>query len=186
MLFALGFIVLLASGGLAGLFLATTASKVALDSTYFVVAHFHYLLAGAVVMGYLGGLHFWWPKMTGKKFTESLAKIAATVIFLGVNLAFLPQFVLGFLGMPRRYHSYPLEFEGLQVLATAGISVLAVGYLFPMLYLVWSLRFGAASEANPLGISSLEWQSSSPPPVENFSTVPILDEDTSEQARAPA
>jgi cytochrome c oxidase subunit 1 len=186
MLFALGFIGLLAVGGLAGLFLATTASKVALHNTYFVVAHFHYLFAGAVVMGYLGGLHFWWPKMTGREYPENLAKLGAMVIFLGINLAFLPQFFLGFLGMPRRYYSYPVEFEGFQILASVGIAVLAAGYLLPMLYLVWSLWYGKSSESNPLGISSLEWQSPSPPPVENFTVTPNLDEDTSEHVRAPA
>jgi len=144
MLYVLGFIVLATIGGLGGLFLSATGISVHLHSTYFVVAHFHYLLAGAVLMAYLGGLHFWWNEISGRALPEILGKLSAIAIFCGVNLTFLPQFILGFAGMPRRYSAYPVEFELLQGLATAGIPLLALGYLGPILYFGWSLRWGRA------------------------------------------
>jgi cytochrome c oxidase subunit 1 len=142
MLYVLGFIGLVTIGGLGGLFLSAAGISVHLHSTYFVVAHFHYLLAGAVLMAYLGGLHFWWNEISGRALPEILGKASAVVIFCGVNLTFLPQFILGFAGLPRRYAAYPVEFELLQALATAGIPLLAIGYLGPMLYFGWSLRWG--------------------------------------------
>ena len=149
MLYALGFIGLFTIGGLTGLFLATLAVDVHVHDTYFVVAHFHYIMVGGAVMAYLGGIHFWWPKMTGRIYPEGWARLAALIIFVGFNLTFFPQFVLGYLGMPRRYHVYPPEFQVLNVMSTAGASILAVGYLLPLLYLIWSLRYGAVAGANP-------------------------------------
>ena len=128
-------------------------------------------------MGYLGGMHFWWPKMTGRMYPEGWAKLSALVIFLGFNLTFFPQFILGYLGMPRRYHVYPEEFQVLNVLSTAGASVLAVGYVIPMIYFIWSLRYGKVAPANPWGATGLEWQTSSPPPVHNFDETPIVTHD---------
>ncbi|MGE3541214.1 MAG: cytochrome c oxidase subunit I [Candidatus Tectimicrobiota bacterium] len=177
MLYALGFIGLFTIGGLTGLFLATLAVDIHVHDTYFIVAHFHYIMVGGMVMAYLGGLHFWWPKMTGRMYPESLAKLAAVVIFIGFNLTFFPQFLLGYLGMPRRYHFYPEEFQVLNVMSSAGASILGVGYLIPMLYFLWSLRYGATASANPWQARGLEWQTSSPPPTANFLTPPLVTEE---------
>jgi cytochrome c oxidase subunit I len=174
MLYALAFIGLFVIGGLTGLFLAALAIDVHLTDTYFVVAHFHYIMVGGMVTGFLGGLHFWWPKITGRLYPEKPAQLSALVIFIGFNLTFLPQFIMGYLGMPRRYHNYAPEFQIYHVLSTAGASILALGYLLPIFYLIWSLRYGAKAGPNPWGASGLEWQTSSPPPVENFTTPPQL------------
>ena len=174
MLYALGFIGLFTIGGLTGLFLATLGVDVHVHDTYFVIAHFHYIMVGSAVMAYLGGIHFWWPKMTGRKYPETLARLAAVIIFLGFNLTFFPQFVLGYLGMPRRYHVYPPEFQVLNVMSTAGASILAVGYVLPLVYLIWSLRYGAVAGMNPWKARGLEWQTPSPPPTDNFDVTPIV------------
>jgi cytochrome c oxidase subunit 1 len=134
-------------------------------------------MVGGMVMAYLGGMHFWWPKMTGKLYPEGWAKFAALVIFVGFNLTFFPQFILGYLGMPRRYHTYPAEFQVLNVMSTSGASILGIGYLIPFIYFIWSLRYGKAAGPNPWGASGLEWQTPSPPPVENFDVTPIVDEE---------
>ncbi len=125
-------------------------------------------------MAYFGGLHYWWPKMTGRMYPEGWARAAAIIIFLGFNLTFFPQFILGYLGMPRRYFAYPVEFQVLNVLSTAGASILAVGYLLPFFYLIPSLWVGKPARDNPWGASGLEWQTSSPPPPENFEETPIV------------
>jgi cytochrome c oxidase subunit I len=174
MLYALGFIGLFTAGGLTGLFLATLGVDIHVHDTYFVVAHFHYIMVGSAVMAYLGGIHFWWPKMTGRKYPENVARLAAVIIFLGFNLTFFPQFVLGYLGMPRRYHVYPPEFQVLNVLSTAGASILAVGYLLPLVYLIGSLRYGAIAGMNPWNARGLEWQTPSPPPTDNFDVTPTV------------
>src|SRR5712692_5312325 len=177
MLYAFGFIGLFTIGGLTGLFLAALAVDVHVHDTYFVIAHFHYIMVGGAVMGYLGGLHFWWPKITGRMYPEGWGKLAALVIFVGFNLTFFPQFLLGYLGMPRRYHAYPPEFQVLNVMSTAGASILAAGYTLPMVYLLWSLRYGRNAPPNPWGSTGLEWQTPSPPPTENFKETPIVTED---------
>ena len=141
---------------------------------YFVIAHFHYIMVGSSVMAYLGGIHFWWPKMTGRTYPEGVARVAASIIFVGFNLTFFPQFVLGYLGMPRRYHVYPPEFQVLNVMSTAGASILAIGYMLPLLYLVWSLRYGAVAGPNPWQARGLEWQTPSPPPTDNFEATPLV------------
>jgi cytochrome c oxidase subunit 1 len=174
MLFALGFIGLFTIGGLTGLFLATLAIDVHVHDTYFVVAHFHYVMVGGVIMAYLGGLHFWWPKITNRMYPELWARLAALIIFVGFNLTFFPQFLLGYLGMPRRYHFYPEEFQVLNVMSSAGASILGVGYLLPMVYFIWSLRYGAAAGPNPWGAKGLEWETPSPPPPENFRETPVV------------
>jgi cytochrome c oxidase subunit 1 len=174
MLYALGFIGLFTIGGLTGLFLATLGVDIHVHDTYFVIAHFHYIMVGSAVMAYLGGIHFWWPKMTGRKYPEGIARLAAVIIFLGFNLTFFPQFVLGYLGMPRRYHVYPPEFQVLNVLSTAGASILAVGYVLPLAYLIWSLRYGEIAGMNPWKARGLEWQTPSPPPTDNFAVTPIV------------
>jgi cytochrome c oxidase subunit 1 len=176
MLYAFGFIGLFTIGGLTGLFLAALAVDVHLHDTYFVIAHFHYIMVGGAVMGYLGGLHFWWPKITGRLYCEGLAKLAAVTIFAGFNLTFFPQFILGFLGMPRRYPVYAPEFQVLNVLSTAGASILAIGYLLPLAYLLWSLRYGKPAGANPWQATGLEWKTASPPPRDNFANAPVVTE----------
>jgi len=177
MLYVFGFIGLFTIGGLTGLFVASLGFDVHVTDTYFVVAHFHYIMVGGTIMAYLAGIHYWWPKMTGRMYPEGWAKLSALVIFLGFNLTFFPQFILGYLGMPRRYHVYPPEFQVLHVLSTAGASVLAVGYLMPMVYFIWSLRYGAVAGANPWGASGLEWTVSSPPPAHNFEETPVVTTD---------
>jgi len=174
MLYAFGFIGLFTIGGLTGTFLATLGFDVHVTDTYFVVAHFHYIMVGGTMMAYLGGLHYWWPKMTGRMYPELWARLSALVIFLGFNLTFFPQFIMGYLGMPRRYHAYPEEFQVYHVLSTAGASVLAVGYLIPAVYLIWSLRYGNLAPDNPWEASGLEWQTTSPPPPENFDITPVV------------
>ncbi|MFH1568046.1 MAG: cytochrome c oxidase subunit I [Gemmatimonadota bacterium] len=174
MLYALGFIGLFMIGGLTGLFLSTMATDIHLHDTYFVVAHFHYVMVGGMVMAYLGGLHFWWPKMTGRLYPETLGKLSAVLVFLGFNLTFFPQFVLGYLGMPRRYHVYPPEFQILHLSSTAGASVLGLGYGLLIAYLVWSLFRGPRAPANPWGARGLEWEIASPPPPHNYHSTPAV------------
>jgi len=174
LLYALGFIGLFTIGGLTGLFLASLGMDVHVTDTYFVIAHFHYIMVGGMVMGYLGGVHYWWPKISGRMYPEGWGRLAALIIFIGFNLTFFPQFILGYLGMPRRYHAYPEEFQVLNVMSTAGASILGVGYLLPMIYLVWSLRYGESAGDNPWDATGLEWQTSSPPPRDNFDTVPVV------------
>lgn len=177
MLYALGFIGLFTIGGMTGLALAALGLDVHVHDTYFVVAHFHYIMVGGMVMAYLGGLHFWWPKMTGRMYPEWWGRLSALIIFVGFNLAFFPQFLLGYLGMPRRYHAYPDEFQVLNVMSSAGASILGIGYLIPMIYFIWSMRYGAQAGPNPWRATGLEWQTPSPPPTENFPTTPIVTED---------
>ena len=177
MLYALGFIGLFTMGGLTGLFLASLATDVHLNGTYFIVAHFHYIMVGGAVMGYLGGIHFWWPKITGRLYPDIWARLAAVIIFVGFNLTFFPQFMLGYLGMPRRYAVYPAEFQVLNVMSSAGASILAIGYLIPLIYLIWSMRYGPIAGPNPWGATGLEWQTPSPPPTENFEEIPVVTED---------
>jgi len=177
MLYAFGFIGLFVIGGLTGLFLATLAVDVHLHDTYFVVAHFHYIMVGGAVMAYLGGLHYWWPKITGRMYPEGWARLGALVIFIGFNVTFFPQFVLGYLGMPRRYYSYPEEFQVLHVMSSAGASILGVGYLIPMAYFLWSLRRGRVAGPDPWAAKGLEWTIPSPPPTHNFVETPVVTEE---------
>ena len=174
MLYAMGFIGLFTMGGMTGLYLAALGIDVHVHDTYFVIAHFHYIMVGGAVMGYLAGIHFWWPKISGRMYPEAWGKIAAATIFIGFNLTFFPQFVLGYLGMPRRYHSYPPEYQVLNVMSSAGASILAVGYVLPLIYLLWSLRYGEVASDNPWGATGLEWRTPSPPPTENFLETPVV------------
>ncbi len=176
MLFALGFLGLFVVGGLTGLYLASLATDVHLQATYFVVAHFHYIMVGGAMMGFLGALHYWWPKMTGRMFADNWAKLAAALVFIGFNLTFFPQFILGYLGMPRRYHYYDFapQWQAYNIMSTAGSSILALGYILPAFYLLHSLKYGKRAGRNPWGASGLEWQTDSPPDMHNFHEVPIV------------
>jgi cytochrome c oxidase subunit 1 len=177
MIYVFGFLGLFTIGGLTGLFLATLGLDVHVHDTYFVVAHFHYIMVGGAIMGYLGGLHFWWPKITGKMYSEFLGRLSAAIIFIGFNLTFMPQFILGYLGMPRRYHIYPDEFQVLNVMSTAGASILGIGYLVPLCYLLWSMRYGKPAPANPWRATGLEWATPSPPSPHNFDETPVVTEE---------
>ncbi len=174
MLYAIGFLGLFLIGGLTGLFLGSIGLTVHLTDTYFVVAHFHYVMVGGQVIAYLGGIHYWWPKMTGKMYSEFWGKVSAMLVFIGFNLTFFPQFILGYQGMPRRYASYPAEFQVLNIFSTAGASVLGVGLLMPVAYLGHSLIYGKAAGDNPWLLPGLEWRTSSPPPTENFEKMPVV------------
>lgn len=180
MMFVLGFMGLFLIGGLTGLFLASVGLDVHLHDTYFVVAHFHYIMVGGAIMGFLGGLHFWWPKITGRLYPELMGKMSAWLVFAGFNLTFFPQFLAGYIGMPRRYHAYPPEFQIFNVMSTGGAAVLGIGYLLPMIYLIWSIFYGKKATDNPWTAKGLEWTIPSPPPTENFERTPIVTEDAYE------
>jgi cytochrome c oxidase subunit 1 len=174
MLYALAFIGLFTIGGLTGLFLACLAYDVYVTDTYFVIAHFHYIMVGGMVTAYFGGLHYWWPKITGRTYSEYWARAAAILIFAGFNLTFFPQFILGILGMPRRDQAYAPEFQVWNVLSSAGAAVLALAYALPIFYLGWSLFFGRRATSNPWNATGLEWQTTSPPPQHNFEITPVV------------
>ena len=174
MLYAFGFIGLFTMGGMTGLFVAALGVDVHVTDTYFIIAHFHYIMVGGMVMAYLGGMHFWWPKISGRMYPEGWGKLAALLIFIGFNLTFFPQFILGYMGMPRRYWQYSPEFQVLNVLSTAGASILAVGYLLPMVYFLWSMRYGKIADDNPWGAAGLEWMTTSPPTTSNFDEIPTV------------
>ena len=174
MLYALGFIGLFLIGGLTGLFLASLGIDVHVTDTYFVVAHFHYVMVGSVLMAYLGGMHFWWPKISGRMYPEGWGRLAALIVFIGFNLTFFPQFVLGYLGMPRRYWQYKSEYQVLNIFSTAGATILGVGYVLPLIYFMWSMRYGKPATDNPWSAAGLEWMTSSPPPTFNFDETPVV------------
>jgi cytochrome c oxidase subunit 1 len=174
MLFTLAFLVLFTVGGVTGIFLGILGTDIHLHDTYFVVAHFHFVMVGGMVLAYLAGLHYWWPKMTGRMYSDFWSKASATVIFVGFFFTFVPQFVLGYHGMPRRYPNYPGEFQVYNVLSTAGASILGFGYALPAVYLTLSLFFGPKATANPWSATGLEWQTPSPPSVHNFDTPPVV------------
>jgi cytochrome c oxidase subunit 1 len=177
MIYAMGFLGIFTLGGLTGLFLAAVGLDIHMHDTYFVVAHFHYVMVGGSVTAFLGGIHYWWPKMTGRLYNNWLAQIAALLVFIGFNVTFFPQFILGYMGMPRRYYAYAAEYQVLNVLSSAGASVLALAFLLPAIYLTYSLFKGAKAGNNPWGAKGLEWETTSPPPTLNFDKMPIVTEE---------
>jgi cytochrome c oxidase subunit 1 len=174
MCYALAFIFLFGIGGLTGLFLGTLATDVHLHDTYFIVAHFHYVMMGGTLIAFLGGLHYWWPKMFGRMYNENLARIACLIIFIGFNATFFPQFVLGSRGMPRRYARYDTNFTSFHRVSTSGAMVLGCGLVLCGGVLAHSLVRGRRAPANPWGASTLEWKCSSPPPHHNFDWPPVV------------
>ena len=174
MLYALGFVGLFTFGGLAGLFLATLGMDMHVHDTYFVIAHFHFIMVGGMVTGYMAGLHYWWPKITGKMYSEWWSKLAAMTLLIGFFLTFVPQYIVGYNGMPRRYYMYAPEFQVWNVLSTAGASILGVGYVMPLGYMLYSLWRGEPAPPNPWGATGLEWQTPSPPPKSNFEKTPVI------------
>jgi cytochrome c oxidase subunit 1 len=178
MCYALSFIFLFGIGGLTGLFLGALATDVHLHDTYFVVAHFHYVMFGGVMIAFLGALHYWWPKMTGRMYSDLWGRVAALLLFIAFNLTFFPQFVLGTKGNPRRYFDYSQVkdqihvLKPLHVLSTIGAFLLLLAFLIMLIYLLQSLFRGKKAPANPWGSNTLEWKCSSPPPPHNFETPP--------------
>jgi cytochrome c oxidase subunit 1 len=174
-LYALGFLFLFSIGGLTGLFLGTLATDLHLHDTYFVVAHFHYVMMGGTIIAFVGGIHFWWPKMFGKHYNETAGRIAFVLVFVGFNLTFFPQFIMGVHGMPRRYANYIPEFQIYHQLSTIGAFTLLVGFLTAAANFVYSLAAGKKADPNPYGALSLEWTHTSSPPIEhNFEHEPVV------------
>jgi cytochrome c oxidase subunit 1 len=175
MLYALAFMFQFTIGGLTGIFLGALSTNIHLTDTYFVVAHFHYVMMGGTVIAFVGGLHYWWPKMTGRMYPETIAKVSAALVFVGFNLTFFTQFIMGAKGMPRRYYNYLDIYQPYHVMSTVGSWILGLGFFIMLGYLLWSLRRGQIAPANPWGALTLEWtHASSPPVLENFKETPVV------------
>jgi cytochrome c oxidase subunit 1 len=171
----LGFLYFLVFGGLTGIALSTVSLDVHWQDTYFVVAHFHFIMVGGTIMSFLAGLHYWWPKMFGRMYSERWALAASVLVILGFNATFIPQFLLGNMGMPRRYYSYPQQFQSLNVASTAGATLLAFGFGIILTYLIASLVKGRVAGPDPWKSRGYEWNTPSPPSVENFRGTPVYD-----------
>ncbi len=182
MLYALFFLWVFTIGGLTGIFLGVMSVDIHLHDTYFVVAHFHYVMMGGSITAFMAGIHYWWPKMFGRMYNEKLGRIACGLLFVGLNLTFFPQFVLGTRGMPRRYYNYLEEFQGLHQLSSLGAFLMGIAFLIVALYLLNSLRNGPIAPANPWGSNTLEWRTPSPPAYYNFHNTPEVTEGPYEYA----
>jgi cytochrome c oxidase subunit 1 len=174
MLYSLAFLWVFSIGGVTGMFLSVMSTDIHLHDTYFVVAHFHYVMMGGAITALMGGIHYWWPKMSGRMYNEVHGRIGAVIVLVGLNLTFFPQFIMGSRGMPRRYYNYLPEFEPLHRLSTIGAFMMGVGFLWTAFYLVQSLRKGRKAPDNPWGGNTLEWQCSSPPAYYNFHHPPEI------------
>jgi len=186
MIYAIMFLALFAIGGLTGLFLGALSTDVHLTDTYFVVAHFHYVMMGGTFIAYLAGVHYWWPKMFGRMYSEKMSRLAGALVFIGFNLTFLSQFLMGSRGMPRRYASYVPDFQPMHVLSTVGSWILALGLFLILGYLLVSLRKKPDAPANPWGGATLEWETPSPPPPHNFDRTPVPTHGPYDYDREPA
>jgi cytochrome c oxidase subunit 1 len=182
----IGFLFFLFFGGMTGVALGTVSLDIHWQDTYFVVAHFHFIMVGSTIMAFLAALHYWWPKMTGRMYNERWGLVGATLVVSGFVFTFLPQFLLGNEGMPRRYYNYPERFQALNVASTAGASVLAIGFLVILVYILVSLRHGAIAGPNPWGSRGYEWLTPSPPPLENFDVLPAFERGPHEYHELPA
>jgi len=175
-LYVLAFLVLFTIGGLTGIINGTLSLDLHLHDTYFIVSHFHYTMMGGVLMAFIAGLHYWWPKMFGKMYSERLARITCGLLFLGFNITFISQFILGTRGMPRRYHNYLPEFQSLHIISSIGAFIVGLAFFMMLYYLIDSLFRGKKAPNNPWGGTTLEWQASSPPVTENFEQTPEMRE----------
>ncbi len=175
MLYGISFILLFAIGGLTGIFLGALSTDVHLTDTYFVVAHFHYVMMGGTVIAFIGGVHYWWPKITGRMYSEKWGRIACSLVFIGFNMTFLTQFFLGSKGMPRRYYNYLDQYQPLHAFSTFGSWVLGMGLFITAAYLLASLRKPMDAPDNPWGGTTMEWLTSSPPIEHNFEDQPVLE-----------
>lgn len=174
-LYGLAFMFLFTIGGLTGLYLGALSTNIHLTDTYFVVAHFHYTMMGGTAIAFVGGIHYWWPKMTGRMYNETLAKIGCALVFIGFNITFLSQFVMGARGMPRRYYTYIPEYAPYHQASTYGSWILGLGFLLTFFYLMASLRNGQKAPGNPWGALTLEWTHASSPPIhDNFVGTPVV------------
>ena len=176
MLYTLSFLFLFAIGGFTGIMLGALSVDVHLHDTYFVVAHFHYVMMGGTVMAFLAGIHYWWPKIWGRTYNEFWARIAAFLIFVGFNATFFTQFILGAKGMPRRYYTYMDQYQPLHAFSSAGAFVIGAGFMIMAFYLLHAIKHGKKVGKNPWGALTLEWTISSPPPSYNFETVPVIED----------
>jgi cytochrome c oxidase subunit 1 len=175
MLFSLGFIAMFTLGGLSGVLHSIVPADTQQTDTYFVVAHFHYVMMGGTVIAFLGGLHYWWPKMTGRMYSEKWGRIATALVFIGFNMTFGSQFIMGGQGMPRRYFNYLDQFQPIHAFSTYGSWVLGSGLFLTAIYLLASLKTGPLAPDNPWGGTTMEWESSSPPVVHNFEEQPVFE-----------
>jgi cytochrome c oxidase subunit 1 len=175
MLYAMAFVFLFMVAGTTGIYLAMLGVDVYYHDTYFVVAHFHYTIQGGAVIGLIAALHMWFPKMSGKMYNETVSKLAFATLFIGFNLTFIPQFILGMDGMPRRYYDYPPQYQTLHTISTIGAYLNGLGYTFAFLNLLFTALFGKVkAPRNPYNSLGLEWQTASPPVHENFTEIPVV------------
>jgi cytochrome c oxidase subunit 1 len=174
LLFGIGFLSSFLIGGLTGIMLASVPFDIHVHDTYFVVGHFHYVLFGGTAMALFAAVYHWFPKMTGRMYNETLGRIHFVLSFIGLNLTFMPMHELGLLGMNRRIALYDVQFQDLNVLSTAGAYILGISSIPFAINMVWSAFKGQPAGRNPWRALTLEWQTSSPPIIENFEEMPIL------------